>query len=86
VLRGFLTTTLRVDVPAALLRVPEDSFCEVLLGAVAQLVEPLAAVDAAGPVTAILPPPSEQLEQPSRRRGPRGGGVAHDWRGVFTAL
>jgi len=50
VLRGFLTTTLRVDVPAALLRMPENSFCEVLLGAVAQLVELLAAVDATGPV------------------------------------
>ena len=63
VLRGFLATTLRVDVPAALLRMPEDSFCEVLLGAVAQLVELLAAVDATGPVTAI---------RTTRRRRPRG--------------
>jgi len=63
VLRGLLATTLRVDVLAVLLRMPEECFCEVLLGTVAQLVELLAAVDATGPVTAI---------RTTRRRRPRG--------------
>jgi len=86
VLRGLLATTLRVDVLAVLLRMPEECFCEVLLGTVAQLVELLAAVDATGPVTAILPPPSEQPEQPLPAAQPAGRWRSAWPAGALTAL
>jgi len=87
VLRGFLATTLRVDVPAALLRMPEDSFCEVLLGAVAQLVELLAAVDAQ--VDRSPPSSHHRLSSPnnpSRRRSPAGRWRSAWPAGALTAL
>lgn len=86
VLHGLLTTILRVDVPAALLRMPENASVRCSSARSRNWSSSWPRWDAMGPVTATLTPPSEQPEQPSRRRSPRGGGVAHGRRGALTAL
>ncbi len=71
-LRCYLTTDLRLDVLAALLRMPEHVFCELLLAATETLLGPVSGEDDATSLTAILTRTARRLGHRMPMALPRG--------------
>ena len=71
-LRCYLTTDLRLDVLAALLRMPEHVFCELLLAATETVLGPASDEDDATSLTAILTRTARRLGRGMPMALPRG--------------